>query len=81
MQETQIWALGWKDPLEEEMATHSSVLAWRIPMDRGAWESMGLQRVGHDWATNRPFFSFPYIGPTVIGIDTQRFSMKVCLWN
>ena len=35
----EIWAqsLGWEDPLEEGMATHSSVLAWRIPMDRGAW--------------------------------------------
>ena len=40
MQETQVWSLGWKDPLEEEMATHSSILAWRIPgqnpMVRGA---------------------------------------------
>ena len=31
-----VWSLGWEDPLEEEMATHSSILAWRIPMDRGA---------------------------------------------
>ena len=36
MQETQVRFLGWEDPLEEGMATHSSVLAWRIPMDRGA---------------------------------------------
>ena len=36
MQETQVRSLGWEDPLEEEMATHSSILAWRIPMDRGA---------------------------------------------
>ena len=37
----EIWAqsLGWEDPLEEGMATHSSILAWRIPMDRGAWRS------------------------------------------
>ena len=43
---------GLEDPLEEEMATHSSVLAWRIPMDRGAWRAVvhGLQRVGHDLA-------------------------------
>ena len=34
--ETWVQSLGWKDPLEEEMATYSSVLAWRIPMDRGA---------------------------------------------
>ena len=36
-QETQFWFLGWGDPLEEEKATHSNILAWRIPMDRGAW--------------------------------------------
>ena len=34
MQETQVQSLGWEDPLEEEMATHSSISAWRIPMDR-----------------------------------------------
>ena len=36
MQETQVRFLGWEDPLEEGMATHTSILAWRIPMDRGA---------------------------------------------
>ena len=36
MQETRVQSLGWEDPLEEGMATHSSILAWRIPMDRGA---------------------------------------------
>ena len=36
MQETWVQSLGWEDPLEEGMATHSSILAWRIPMDRGA---------------------------------------------
>ena len=37
--ETQVRSLGWEDPLEEGMATHSSILAWRIPMDRGAWRA------------------------------------------
>ena len=37
MQESQVQSLGQKDPLEKGMATHSSILAWRIPMDRGAW--------------------------------------------
>ena len=37
MRETWVPSLGWEDPLEEGMATHSSILAWRIPMDRGAW--------------------------------------------
>ena len=37
MQETWVRSLGWEDPLEEGMATHSSILVWRTPMDRGAW--------------------------------------------
>ena len=39
MWETWVRALGWEDPLEEGMATHSSILAWRIPMDRRAWRA------------------------------------------
>ena len=39
MQETWVLSLGWEDSLEEDMATHSSILAWRIPMDRGAWQT------------------------------------------
>ena len=37
-QETQVLSLGWEDPLEEEMATHSSILAWEIPWTGGAWQ-------------------------------------------
>ena len=50
MWQTWVQSLGWEDPLEEVMATHCSILAWRIPMDRGAWRATvhGLQRVGHD---------------------------------
>ena len=50
MQETWVRSLDWEDPLEEEMATHSSILAWRIPrMEEPGWlQSTGLQRVGHD---------------------------------
>ena len=46
-------SLGWEDPLEKKMATHSSTLAWKIPWteESGRLESMGSQRVGHDWAT------------------------------
>ena len=49
--ETQVWSLGWEDPLEKEMATHSSILAWKIPWteEPGGLQSMWLQRVGHDW--------------------------------
>ena len=38
VQECQVRSLGWEDPMEEGMATHTSILAWRIPMDRGAWQ-------------------------------------------
>ena len=50
MQETQVQSLGWEDALEKGMATHSSILAWRIPWteEPGKLQSMGLQRAGHD---------------------------------
>ena len=48
----KVRALGWGDPLEEEMATHSSILAWRIPWpeEPDRLQSKGLQRIGHDWS-------------------------------
>ena len=53
VQETWAWSLGQEDPLEKEMATHSSTLAWKIPWTEcGRLQSMGLQRVGHNWATS-----------------------------
>ena len=53
MQETWVWSLGWEDPLEKGMTTHSSILAWEIPWtEQPGWlQSIGLQRVGHYWAT------------------------------
>ena len=50
MQETRVRSLGWEDPLEKEMATHSSILAWRIPWtgEPGGLQSTGSQRVGHN---------------------------------
>ena len=50
MQETWVQSLGWEDLLEKEMATHSSILAWKIPwmVEPGRLQSMGSQRVGHD---------------------------------
>ena len=62
MQETQVQSLGWEDPLEKEMATHSSVLAWRIPWTKEpgiGLQSMGSQRVGNYWATNTFTFAVP----------------------
>ena len=54
MRETLVRSLGWEDPLEKEMATHSSILAWKIPWteELGWLLSMGSKRVGHDWATS-----------------------------
>ena len=49
-QETRVQALGWEDPLEKEMAIHSSIIAWKIPWteEPARLQSMGSQRVGHD---------------------------------
>ena len=76
-QETRVRSLGWEDPLEKSMATHSSILACRIPWTEvpGRLQSMGLQRVGHDLATKQQQFlllpssyrdPYDYIGPTGI---------------
>ena len=60
MQETRVRSLGGEDPLEKEMATHSSILAWKIPWTEkpGRLQSMGLQRVGlhNSFATSLSFF-------------------------
>ena len=50
MQEPRVLSLGWEHPLEKRMATHSSLLAWRIPWmkEPGGLQSLGSQRVGHD---------------------------------
>ena len=60
MQETQVQSLGQEDPLEEEMAIHSSILAWRIPWteEPGRLQSMGSQRAGHNLATKKPKQAF-----------------------
>ena len=49
MGETWVQSLGWEDPLEEGMATHSSILAWRTPMDTGAWWAT-VHKVAKSWA-------------------------------
>jgi len=56
LQEIHVQPLDWKDPLEKGMATHSSILAWKNPMDGGAWQAIvcGVTSVGHDLATKPP---------------------------
>ena len=58
MWETQVRSLSWDNPLEKEMATRSSILTWKIPWTEkpGRLQSMGSQRVGHDWVTSLSFF-------------------------
>ena len=60
VQETWVRSLGWEDPLEKEMATHSSILAWRISWreDPGRLQSMGSKRVRHDRATSLNFLTY-----------------------
>ena len=55
IQEMRVWSLGLEDPLEDEMATHPSILAWRISQteEPGGLQSTGLQRVRHDWVTKQ----------------------------
>ena len=55
MQEMWVQSLGWEDPLEKEMATHSNILAWEIPWteEPGGLQAIGSQRVGHSLATRQ----------------------------
>ena len=55
MRESSIQSLGWEDPLEKGMATHCSILAWRIPWteEPGGLQSIGSQKVGHDLVTEQ----------------------------
>ena len=64
-----VWSLGQEDPLEEGMATHSSILAWKIPWtEEPDWlQSMQLQRVGHDWVTKH---TYAYIWGQLYGYVT-----------
>ena len=59
--ETQVQSLGWEDPLEKGMATHFSILAWRIPWteEPGGLQSMGSQRAGHDDGRTDTWFEEP----------------------
>ena len=53
MQETWVQSLGWEDPLQEEMTTHCSILAWKNPMDRGSWRATvhGVMKNQTQWST------------------------------
>ena len=67
MQETWVQSLGQKDLLEEEIATHSNILAWKIPWteEPGGLQVKGLQRVRHDWVTKHKSMFGEYTGPSL----------------
>ena len=86
MLETQVQSLGREDPLEKEMATHSSTLAWRIPWKKepGGLQSMGSQRVGHDLATEQQqqFIELDSYWAPVVHCDSSYREHTICwsLW-
>ena len=70
MQETRVQSLGWEDPLEEELATHSSILAWRIPWteELGRLWSKASQRVGHNWVTEHIVYHIVTVKQEIRGL-------------
>ena len=76
-QEAGVPSLGWEDPLEKGMVTHSSILAWRIPWTEGpgGLQSIGLQRMGHDQADEHVLINFTpklYLGSFSNGLRIKR---------
>ena len=87
MQETRVQALGWEDPLEKKMATHSNILAWKIPWTEkpGGLQSVGQQTVGHNWAHTDTHTSLAPKGDSIslgwaryimLGIGNHYFSYE-----
>ena len=76
MWETWIWSLGWEDLLEKETAIHSSTLAWKIPQmeEPGRLQSMGSQRVRHDWATS---LHWPVSWETCMQVRKQQLELDM----
>ena len=74
MQETWVQPLGWEDSLEEEMAAHSSILAWGIPWteEPGGLQSMGSQRVIHDWVTEHAHTAALHVKVKGLSTATKR---------
>ena len=85
MRETWVQSQGWEDLLEKEMATLSSILAWKISWteEPGGLQSMGSQRVGHSWATNTYLLTYlktntPGSCPSVLPWDLPQKFLQIC---
>ena len=92
MQETWVQSLGWEDPLEKEVATHSSIIAWKIlwTEEPGELQSMGSQTVGHDWVTNTYLLTYlltalptsqPKLCLTIKSKEVNSKGKIGCLWR
>ena len=81
--ETWVRSLGWKDPLEKGMATHSSILAWRIQwtQEPGGLQSMGSQRVRHDWATKHITDCIIWPNERTVSEDRHRDCCVMIWWK
>ena len=81
-QETQVRSLGWEDPLEKKMATHSSILVWEIPWteEPGGLHSTGLRRVRHDLATKQQqqgaYYKYRISGSNLELLNQSAFLIK-----
>ena len=84
MQVTQVQSLGQEDPLEKEMAIHSSILAWRIPWteESGGQQSTGSRRVGHNWATNTYHWTivswYPFLCSNIPSLPLRSWITETC---
>ena len=87
MQRTRVQSLDQENPLEKEMATHSSILAWRIPWteEPGGLQSMGLQRVRHNWTTSLSFLSdignFVIHFVSLLALSVRKISAEFSFWK
>jgi len=81
MQETQVQALDQEKPLKKGMATHSSILAWRIPWteEPGKLQSIRSQRVGHKWATNTPLKKKTWIALCLLMLTCNIYNIHKCM--
>ena len=84
MLETWLWSLGWEDPLGEGMATHCSILAWRIPMNRGAWRA-AVRGVAKSWTQLKRLSMHAPRALNILKMNTEGLTLRhgtfTTIWN